>query len=155
MGIIAAQTNIPSAKFQSPANLATVKANTAFTISLAIKHLETGHFTNAQETYFSAPQVVNAAGDIQGHSHVVVEQIPSLTSTTPQDPTKFAFFKGLNDAAKGGVLTADVTNGLPAGSYRACTINSASNHQPALVAVAQHGSIDDCVYVRDYLLDLL
>lgn len=26
------------------------------------------------------------------------------------------------------------------------SINSASNHQPALVAVAQHGSLDDAVY---------
>lgn len=46
-----------------------------------------------------------------------------------------------------GVLTADVTAGLPAGAYRLCSINSSSNHQPVIVAVAQHGSLDDCVYV--------
>ncbi|KAK7688091.1 hypothetical protein QCA50_008461 [Cerrena zonata] len=146
MGVIAAQTNMPSAKFQNPKNGDTIKANTAFTISMAIAHLETGFFTNAAENYFAAPQQVNGAGDIQGHSHVVVEQLQALDQTTPTDPTRFAFFKGLNDKAANGVLTADVTNGLPAGVYRLASINTAANHQPALVAVAQHGSLDDMVY---------
>ncbi|CAL1697909.1 unnamed protein product [Somion occarium] len=146
MGIIAATTNMPSSKFSNPKNFDTIKANTAFTISMAIKNLETGHFTNAQENYFAAPQQINAGGTIQGHSHVVIEQIDAIDSTAVTDPTKFAFFKGLNDAAQGGVLTADVTNGLPAGSYRLASINSAANHQPVLVAVAQHGSLDDMVY---------
>lgn len=144
MGIIAAATNIPSCKFQFPLNNAEVEANKAFTIKLQLKHLETGHFTNAQETYFSAPQQVNKAGDIQGHSHVVIEKLTSITQTEPTDPGKFAFFKGLN--AGGNPLTAEVTNGLDAGAYRLCSINTAANHQPALVAVAQHGSIDDCIY---------
>ncbi|KAK7694222.1 hypothetical protein QCA50_001402 [Cerrena zonata] len=144
MGIIAAATNIPSCKFQSPPNMGEVEANKAFTIKLQINHLETGHFTNAEETYFAAPQQVNKAGDIQGHSHVVIEKLTSLTQTTPTDPGKFAFFKGLN--AGGNPLTADVTNGLDEGAYRLCSINTAANHQPALVAVAQHGSVDDCIY---------
>ncbi|KAI0793331.1 hypothetical protein C8Q75DRAFT_556435 [Abortiporus biennis] len=144
MGVIAAATNIPSAKFTFPDNLGTLQENTPFTIKLAVKHLETGHFTNANENYYSAPQVVNSAGDIQGHSHVVIEQISSLNSKTPGDPTKFAFFKGLN--AGGSVLSADVTAGLPAGVYRAASINTAANHQPCLVAVAQHGSMDDMIY---------
>jgi hypothetical protein len=102
---------------------------------------------NAQENYFAAPQQVNAQGQIIGHSHVVVEQLSALGQTTPTDPTKFAFFKGLNDAAVNGVLSVDVTDGLPAGAYKVSTINSAANHQPALVSVAQHGSLDDAVYV--------
>lgn len=146
MGVIAATTNMPSSKFIFPQNLATIKANTAFTIQMAINNLETGHFVNANENYFSAPQVVNAQGNIQGHSHVVIEPIDSLTSTKLTDPTKFAFFKGLNDAAQNGVLTADVTAGLPAGTYRLASINTAANHQPVLVAVAQHGAMDDMVY---------
>ena len=88
---------------------------------------------------------MNNAGDIQGHSHVVVESLTSLNQTDPTDPTKFAFFKGLNDA--GSVLTADVAGGLPAGVYRLASINTAANHQPCLVAVAQHGSMDDAIYV--------
>jgi hypothetical protein len=53
----------------------------------------------------------------------------------------------VNDAAVGGVLTVTVTGGVPAGAYRICTINSSSNHQPVIVPIAQHGSLDDCTYV--------
>lgn len=148
MGVIAATTNMPSSKFQFPANFGTVQANTAFTIKMAISNLVTGNFVNANENYFSAPQQVNSAGTIQGHSHVVIEKIDSFQQTTTTDPNVFAFFKGLNAAASGGVLTADVTTGLPEGFYRLASINSAANHQPVLVAIAQHGSLDDMIYVR-------
>ena len=147
MGLIAAQANMPSSKFQFPENGGTIAANTNFTIKMAINNLETGHFTNPTTTFHMAPQVVNDAGLIKGHSHVVIEQLSSLTQTTVTDPTKFAFFKGLNDVAANGVLTADVTGGLPAGFYRLASINSAANHQPALVAVAQRGALDDMIYV--------
>ena len=70
----------------------------------------------------------------------------------------------MNAAADNGILTADVTNGLAPGVYRLASINSAANHQPGvfttvivgfrladiglvLVAIAQHGSLDDAVYV--------
>ena len=89
---------------------------------------------------------MNAQGQIIGHSHVVVEQLSAIDQTTPTDPTKFAFFKGLNSPAANGVLSADVTAGLPAGVYKLSSINTAANHQPALVPIAQHGSLDDAVY---------
>jgi len=146
MGVIAASTAMPSAKFTNPKNGDTIAANTAFTISLAVNNFATGFFVNAQQNYFAAPQQVNAQGLIQGHSHVVVEALSALDQTTPTDPTKFFFFKGMNTAAVGGVLTADVTNGLPAGVYKVSSINTAANHQPCLVAIAQHGSLDDAVY---------
>ncbi|TFK57719.1 hypothetical protein OE88DRAFT_1746758 [Heliocybe sulcata] len=146
MGVIAATTKMPSSKFVFPPNGGNVAANKAFTIQMAIKNLGTGNFVNANENYFSAPQFTDNSGTITGHSHVVIEQLDSMGQTTPTDPTKFAFFKGLNDAAVNGVLTADVTSGLPAGTYRMASINSAANHQPVLVAVAQHGSLDDMVY---------
>lgn len=78
----------------------------------------------------------------------MIEQIASFQDTKVTNPNVFAFFKGLNDAAQGGVLSADVTNGLPVGFYRLASINTAANHQPVLVAIAQHGSVDDMVYVR-------
>ena len=109
--------------------------------------MQTGNFVNAEQNYFAAPQQLNAAGQVIGHSHVVVELLSSSTQTTPTNPTKFAFFKGLNAAAVNGILTANVTNGLPAGSYKVSTINTAANHQPILVPIAQHGSLDDVVYV--------
>lgn len=146
MGIIAATTNMPSAKFQFPTNGGTIPANTNFTISMAISNLDTGFFVNAEENYFAAPQQIGDTGNIKGHSHVVVESLTSLDQTEPTSPGTFAFFKGLNNPAQNGVLTADVTGGLPAGTYRLASINTAANHQPVLVAVAQHGALDDMVY---------
>lgn len=148
MGVIAAQTNMPASKFVFPTNFANIAAaNTAFTITMNIKNLETGNFVNAKSNYYAAPQQVNAQGNIIGHSHFVVEQLQSFTQTTPLDNTKFAFFQGVNTPADGnGNLNVQVAKGLPAGFYRVASINAAANHQPALVAVAQHGSLDDMVY---------
>ncbi|KAG5643112.1 hypothetical protein DXG03_001538 [Asterophora parasitica] len=146
IGAIPSTDNMPSSKFAFPANFGTVKANTPFTIQMNIQNLQTGFFVNAQSNYFAAPQQLNGQGQIQGHSHVVVEQLTALDQGTPTDPKKFAFFKGLNAAAAGGQLTADVTAGLPAGFYKLSSINTASNHQPVIVPVAQHGSLDDAIY---------
>lgn len=146
MGVIASTNNMPSSKFTNPKNMDTIPANTAFTVSMAISHLNTGNFVNAQQNYFAAPQFTDSSGDVSGHSHVVIELIDALDSTTPTNPQKFAFFKGLNAPAANGVLTAAVTAGLPAGVYRMASINAAANHQPVLVAIAQHGALDDMVY---------
>ena len=109
--------------------------------------MQTGVFTNADNTYFAAPQQLNSGGQIIGHNHVVVEAIPALDSTQPTNPRVFAFFKGLNSVASNGQLSADVTSGLPAGTYRLSSITSAANHQSVVVPVAQRGSVDDAVYV--------
>jgi hypothetical protein len=146
MGDIPSVDNMPSCKFEFPANGGNVDPNTAFTVKLNTKGMQTGSFTNAAATYFAAPQQLNGGGQIIGHNHVVIEQIPSLDSTEPTNPRVFAFFKGLNSQAVGGQLTADVTNGLPAGTYRLSSITSASNHQGVIVPVAQRGSVDDAVY---------
>lgn len=147
MGVIPSTNNMPSAKFTNPKNGDTIQANKNFTISMAIRGMEAGHFVNADSNYFSAPQELNNNGQIKGHSHVVVEQLDSLDQTTPTNPQKFAFFKGLNGKPdKNGELTAVVANGLPAGVYKLSSINTASNHQPVLVPIAQHGSLDDAVY---------
>jgi hypothetical protein len=147
MGSIPSTANMPSAKFKSPKNLDTIQANKNFTVTMNIQGMETGNFVNAEQNYFAAPQQLNSKGQIVGHSHVVIEAIDSITQTTPTDPSKFAFFLGLNAAAKNGALTAVVNNGLPAGTYRLASINTAANHQPCLVPIAQHGSLDDAVYV--------
>jgi hypothetical protein len=146
MGSIPGTGAMPSSKFTNPKNLQDIAANQAFTITMAISNLETGNFVNAAANYFSAPQQLNGQGLIKGHSHVVVELLSAIDQTTPTDPTKFAFFKGLNAAASGGQLSADVTSGLPAGVYKLSSINTAANHQPVLVPIAQHGSLDDAVY---------
>jgi hypothetical protein len=146
IGVIPSTDNMPSAKFVSPVNNDNFDPNTAFTITMAITNIETGNFVNAQENYFAAPQQVNSGGQIIGHSHVTIDSLASVTDTAPTNPKNFVFFKGINGAAVNGQVTADVDKGLPAGAYRLCSINSSSNHQPVIVPVAQHGSLDDCVY---------
>jgi len=146
IGMIPPTTQMPTAKFQFPVNMANIAPNTAFTVKMAVSGFETGSFANAEKSYFAAPQQLNAQQQIIGHSHVVIQLMDSITQTTTLDPTKFSFFQGLNSPAVDGVLTADVTNGLPAGAYKISSINTAGNHQPAVVAVAQHGSLDDTVY---------
>ena len=148
MGVIPSSDNMPSAKFIFPSNGdSSIFEDAPFTIRMAIQNFESGNFVNADANYFAAPQTVNANGQIIGHSHVVIESLSSLNQTTPTNPKNFTFFQGLNAAAVNGVLTADVTKGLPAGFYKLSSINTAANHQPVLVPVAQHGSLDDAVYV--------
>ncbi|KAG9110863.1 hypothetical protein FRC07_008123 [Ceratobasidium sp. 392] len=113
---------------------------------MAIRNLRTGNFVNPAKNYYSAPAQTTEDGTLIGHSHVVIERLASKDQITPTDPRQFAFFKGLNLPDINGVLTADVTAGLPAGEYRMASINSAANHQPALSAVAQRGSNDDISY---------
>ncbi|KAK1220026.1 hypothetical protein PQX77_017233 [Marasmius sp. AFHP31] len=148
IGLIPSIDRMPSSKFTNPANGATIPANQQFTVNMAVKNLNTGNFVNAQENYFAAPQQLDGQGMIIGHTHLVIEQLTDLGQVQPTDPKKFAYFKGINTKANGqGVVSADVTDGLPAGAYRMCSINASSNHQPVIVPVAQHGSLDDCVYV--------
>ncbi|KAJ7145791.1 hypothetical protein C8R44DRAFT_599546, partial [Mycena epipterygia] len=161
IGLIPSTSNMPSAKFTFPENFATIPALTAFNISMALNGMEAmnaftthadcalqaGHFTNAQKTYFASPQFLNAQGQIVGHAHFVVEALSSIDQVTPNDPKKFVFFKGIDDAGVNGILSTPVTAGVPPGAYRVCSINSAANHQPVIVPIAQHGSLDDCSYV--------
>lgn len=146
MGIIPSSDNMPSAKFTFPQNFGTLKANQSFTVQMAIKNMEAGFFVNADENYFAAPQQVNAQGQVKGHSHIVIEKLSSLQQTTPTNPKIFTFFKGLNAAPINGILNATVPHGLDVGDYKLSSINTAANHQPVLVPVAQHGSLDDAIY---------
>jgi len=147
IGLIPAVDSMPSAKFLFPTNGAVIAANQAFNAQLNIANMQTGVFTNAAKTYFAAPQQLNAQGKIIGHTHIVIEALADgLGQITPNDPNSFFFFKGVDDPDVNGVATAAVTAGVPAGAYRMCSINTSSNHQPAIVPVAQHGSLDDCSY---------
>ena len=148
MGVIAAMTNMPSSKFLSPQNGAVVPADTNFTVQLAVRNLVTGHFVNPNTSFLAAPQQVDVAtGNAIGHSHITVNTVSpeAANSTVPPDPTEFVYFKALNAPADAnGILTATVA-GLPAGSYRLASNIVAANHQPVLVAVAQHGPLNDMV----------
>jgi len=150
MGQIAATTNMPTAKFNNPVNFGKVPANQNFTISMGIKNLKTGNFVNADTNYYSAPQQIDqGSNNIVGHSHFTIQAVSSFTSTDILDANTFAFFKGINTPADGnGNVNTVVAGGLPKGFYRLSSINTAANHQPCLVAVAQHGSLDDTIYFQ-------
>jgi hypothetical protein len=122
-----------------------IPSDTTFNITVQMANIVPGSFTNADATYYAAPQALQG-GLVVGHTHVTVQDLGnSLSPTNALDATQFAFFKGINDAGNGrGLLTATVTGGLPAGNYRVCTMAAASNHQPVLMPVAQRGTADDC-----------
>jgi len=132
MGMIPSIDNMPSSKFLFPPNFVTLGKGRTFTVQVVISHLEAGWFTNPQETYMSAPVELNANGDVIGHSHIVVEALSGFGQTTPTDPRNFTFFKALNDpAAANGVVSTEVTGGLPAGYYRISVFHTGANHQPS------------------------
>jgi hypothetical protein len=146
MGDIPAKTNMVSSIITNPTQGgAEIASDTSFNITVQVANLVAGSFTNADATYYAAPQALSG-GNIIGHTHVTVQDLgANLNPTAALDATQFAFFKGINDAGNGqGLLTAVVTGGLPAGNYRVCTMVSSSNHQPVLLPVAQRGSPDDC-----------
>jgi hypothetical protein len=147
MGDIPAKTSMVSSIIISPlgGSESKLESDVTFNITVQTSNLVAGSFTNADATYYAAPQALSG-GKVVGHTHVTVQDLgKDLNPTTPLDATQFAFFKGINDAGNGqGLLTAVVTGGLPAGNYRVCTMSSASNHQPVLMPVAQRGTPDDC-----------
>jgi hypothetical protein len=146
MGDIPAKTAMVSSVITFPeTNGQAINSDTSFNISVQMSNLVAGSFTNADATYYAAPQALQG-GQVVGHTHVTVQDLgKSLNPTQALDATQFAFFKGINDAGNGkGLLQAVVTGGLPAGNYRVCTMASASNHQPVIMPVAQRGTADDC-----------
>lgn len=146
MGRIPATSNMISSIITSPQPGDRVQPNTTFTVTIRTQHLRAGYLVNPSRNYYSAPQDLDENGDVIGHCHIAVQAIGSLRALVPPDPARFAFFKGVDDAGDGkGVLSAEVTGGLPEGVYRVCTVVSGRNHQPVAMPVAQRGSTDDCV----------
>jgi len=145
MGDIPAKTNMVSSMITFPQTGSVIPSDTTFTITVQMANLVAGSFTDADATYYAGPQFLQG-GSVVGHTHVTVQDLgKNLNPTAALDATQFAFFKGINDAGNGeGLLSANVTGGLPAGNYRVCTMAAASNHQPVLMPVAQRGTPDDC-----------
>jgi len=146
MGDIPAKTAMVSSVITFPTTGGqAINSDTTFNISVQMANIVAGSFTNADSTYYAAPQALSG-GKVVGHTHVTVQDLGSnLNPTQALDATQFAFFKGIDDAGNGqGLLQAEVAGGLPAGNYRVCTMASASNHQPVVMPVAQRGTADDC-----------
>ena len=137
MGDIPSTSNMVASIITNPAAGDTIAANQDITFSAQTQGLAAGTFTNAATTYYTAPQNLNGQGQIIGHLHFTVQQLDSLNPQTPPDPETFAFFKGVDDAGNGkGLLSATAAGGLPAGTYRVCTMSSAANHQPVIMPVS-------------------
>jgi hypothetical protein len=146
IGDIIPKANQPNAKFVNPKNFSKIPANQAFTIEMALNNLQAGTFTNAETTYYSAPQQLNAQGILIGHTHFVIQAMGEFNDPTILNPQTFTFFKGVDTAQVNGIVSVDVTAGVPPGNYRLACINTNANHAPAYVAVAQHGHLDDITY---------
>ena len=145
MGNIPSVENMISSMITKPQVGSTISSDTTFDIMVQTTHLTAGNFVSPTTNYYTAPQDLDGNGDIIGHCHVTVQAIGSMDSTTPPDPSTFAFFKGIDDAGDGnGLLSATVDGGLPPGTYRVCTMIAAENHQPVAMPVAQRGAQDDC-----------
>lgn len=113
-----------------------IAADEDFDITVQVNNLQAGTFTNPDTTYYTAPQQLQG-GIVVGHTHVTVQDLQgNLNSKIPPNPATFSFFKGINDDGDGnGGLSATVAGGLPAGTYRVCTMTAASNHQPVIMPV--------------------
>ncbi|KAF2147419.1 uncharacterized protein K452DRAFT_304260 [Aplosporella prunicola CBS 121167] len=146
MGQIPAEDKMVSSIILDPQPGQDLNENEGFTVNVQMSGLSPGTFTNPDNTYYAAPQQLDSSGQVIGHTHITIQDMGgSMTPDQPLDPTDFAFFKGINDEGNGqGLLSADVDGGLPAGTYRICTMSSSSNHQPVLMPVAQRGAQDDC-----------
>ncbi|POW21289.1 hypothetical protein PSHT_02574 [Puccinia striiformis] len=148
MGMVPDKKHMPSCKFISPRNLDKVKVNESLTIKLKVRNIVLGVFTNPKNTYLAGPvQLDPDTLSVLGHTHIVVQPIDALNSVEVIDPTKFFFFKGIDNAAVDDVVSVTVDCGLPAGVYKISTVTTAANHQPISSAVAQRGSFDDIIYI--------
>ncbi|ERT01084.1 hypothetical protein HMPREF1624_02323 [Sporothrix schenckii ATCC 58251] len=156
MGRLPAKANMVASLITAPAWNATLPAHTTFDIVIQTVHLRAGHLVNPLCNYYTAPQDLDEHGDIYGHCHITVQALPTgITGEAADalahvpDPSSFVFFKGVDDPVTAdGRLQTTVPGGLPAGSYRVCTMIAAQNHQPVLMPVAQRGAQDDCVRFR-------
>ncbi|KAK0663944.1 hypothetical protein QBC41DRAFT_381034 [Cercophora samala] len=145
MGRIPSSRNMITSIITHPQTNDIVPAQKTFNVTIQTRHLRAGFLVNPSVAYYTAPQDLDEKGDIIGHCHITIQNIGSLRSVDPPDPTVFAYFKGVDDEGDGaGGLQAEVTGGLPEGVYRVCTIISARNHQPVVMPVAQRGAQDDC-----------
>nr|EAQ71203.1 hypothetical protein MGCH7_ch7g610 [Pyricularia oryzae 70-15] len=144
-GDIPAAAKMVSTVIINPKNGDKIPAQKSFNVQVKIANMKLGSFTNAQNTYYTAPQQLEG-GVVVGHTHVTIQDLGgTMNPTQPLNAEQFAFFKGINDAGDGnGGLQAPVDGGLPPGMYRLCSMCGASNHQPAIMPVAQRGAQDDC-----------
>ncbi|KAI8999215.1 hypothetical protein BC832DRAFT_565397 [Gaertneriomyces semiglobifer] len=147
-GAIPSVDNMLSTIITSPANQGTINARENVTVTINFLNMETGFFADPQAEYYLSPQTLNQQGIIQGHQHITVQEMQGANAAL--DPTKFVFFKGLNDRSADGSSLSVV---IPAGTFqrnglhRICSMAGTDGHQPPVMPVAQRGAQDDCIRV--------
>ncbi|KAF7337837.1 hypothetical protein MVEN_02006600 [Mycena venus] len=146
MGLIPSVNNMPSVLIFEPQKGSTIAANTTFTLELAVSNIQGGVFTSFSSNFLAAPQTLDSTGNIIGHYHVVIDELDALNSTIPTDSQKFTYFNVVTNPDVNGLITTNITNGLPEGFYRMTVTARAANHQPALVPISQHGALNDVAY---------
>ncbi|KAH6915862.1 hypothetical protein BKA70DRAFT_1368202 [Coprinopsis sp. MPI-PUGE-AT-0042] len=145
IGLLPSFDNAPSVKISSPRNGDILTSETTFTVEMVSRNFAGTFMTNSGQAYMTAPQQLSGQGHIMGHYHLVIEELSSFNQTTPTQPETFAFSKEVfNDPP-----SAEISNGLVPGSYRAFVSLHAANHQPVMLPVSQHGGVNDAVYVGD------
>lgn len=148
-GMIPAIENMVSTIIVEPKAGTNFDASKDNTLTVQINNLVSGFFSNANAMYYLTPQTLSQ-GKVQGHQHVVVQQ---LNGDTVPNPREFQFFKGINQVAtdpQGNLLTALIPAGtfVVNGLYRFCSITGANTHQPILSPILERGFQDDCVRVN-------
>ncbi|KAL4926816.1 uncharacterized protein BDV17DRAFT_293163 [Aspergillus undulatus] len=136
MGDIPSERNMISTIITFPFPGQILPANTPFHVKFRTSNLNPGSVTNPNTTLYSAPQSLRD-GNIVGHIHVTIQSLLSASSCNnvtdrgailPPDPAKFVFFKTVFDTRDvRGLFSVNVTEGLPIGFYRACTMVAAIN----------------------------
>ncbi|THU80530.1 hypothetical protein K435DRAFT_496941 [Dendrothele bispora CBS 962.96] len=148
IGALPSVDKMPSIKFISPRNGDTVSAGQSFTMSLAVQKLSQGVFTSFNKNFLSAPQQLDSQGLVQGYYAVVIDQLFDSHQISPTDPQNDnVYWRPILQKVVNGIVTVDITKGLPPGSYRVTSTAYAMNHQPVFAPVEQHGFFGDVVYV--------
>jgi hypothetical protein len=149
-GLIPAIENMVSTVIISPESGGNFDASIDNNFSVRINNIETGFFSNANALYYLAPQSLNANGKVEGHQHLVVQQ---MNGNKVPNPREFQFFKGINQVAtdpEGSILSALIPAGsfVVNGLYRFCSISGSNTHQPILSPILEKGPQDDCIRVN-------
>ncbi|ESK93368.1 hypothetical protein Moror_1779 [Moniliophthora roreri MCA 2997] len=145
LGVIPPQDTMPSHKFQAPKHGDSLPPNTPFLVKLNFRNMRQA-MTDPNTCYLSAPQEIGFDGSIFGYSRIVIEALTAINQTSVTDPRKIAVSTALIETDENGILTTNITNGLPAGFYRLSSIALTANHYPVVLPVAQHGAVNDAIY---------
>jgi hypothetical protein len=151
LGLTPSVTKMLQTLITEPASAAVLDVGVDNKVAVKTNSLDSGFFNDPNTEYYLVPSTLNAqTAEIQGHQHITVQKLNSITAAP--DPQVFAFFKGINDVEVDRALKK-LNAVIPAGTikedglYRICTLSGSDGHQGALSPVMERGSQDDCIRV--------